>query len=104
MAHFKLGVCFVHELTEEFKENGYTFSGGGGGGGGGRGGGGGCNPSKADLSSAEKGVYSERKEFALWSKFFPFRVDSFSVGAYCTGKQTGRHKSCLPCKKGRKST
>ena len=33
---------------------------------------------------------SERKEFApMGSKFFPFRVDPFSEGDYCTGMQTG---------------
>ena len=41
-----------------------------------------------------KRVSSKRKEFApLGSKFFPFRVDPFYAR-----KQTGSHKSGLPCK------
>ena len=40
------------------------------------------------------------KEFVpLGSNFFPFRIDPFSEGDWCTEKQTGRHKSCLPCQK-----
>ena len=41
-----------------------------------------------------KGVYSKRKECG--SKFFPFGVDFFLEGAWCAGKQTRNHKSCLP--------
>ena len=38
------------------------------------------------------------KEFApRWSKFFPYRVDSFSEGGWCARKQRGNHKDCLPC-------
>ena len=33
----------------------------------------------------------------MGSKFFPFRVDFFSEGIWCTGEQMGIHKSCLPC-------
>ena len=41
------------------------------------------------LPSFWKGVYFKRKEFApLRSKFFPFRVDSFSEGFWCAAKQT----------------
>ena len=48
-------------------------------------------------------VYSKRKEFApCGSKFFPFRVDPFSRGACNVGKQTGSHKSSLPCNKWQK--
>ena len=55
---------------------------------------------QSDLLSFLKGVFSKRKEFApLGSKFFPFRVDPFSEEALYAGKQTGSHKSCLPCKK-----
>ena len=35
------------------------------------------------------------------SKFFPCRVDSFSEGTWCAGKQTGFRKSFLPCMKWR---
>ena len=46
-----------------------------------------------------KRIYSKRKEIApLGSNFFPFRVDPFSEGTWCAGKQTGSFKSCLPCK------
>ena len=47
-----------------------------------------------------KGVNSKRKELApKGSQFFPFRVDPSSEGAWCAGKQTGSHKSHLPCNK-----
>ena len=36
------------------------------------------------------------------SKFIPLRVDHFSEGALCAEKQIESHKSCLPCKNGRK--
>ena len=37
-----------------------------------------------------KGVCSKGKEFApLWSKFFPFKVDSFSERTSCVEEQTG---------------
>ena len=78
--------------------------------------------SKMFFSPFDNGLYSKRKEFA-GSKFFPFRgepidtsefaacgskffpteVDPFSGVGWCVGKQTGSHKTCLPCKKGRKS-
>ena len=32
------------------------------------------------------------------SKFFPFRVDLFSEGNKCAGKQTRSRKICLSCK------
>ena len=32
-------------------------------------------------------------------KFFPFRVDPFSEGAWCAGIQTESYKSYLPCQK-----
>ena len=51
-----------------------------------------------------KGVSSKRKEFAPFgSKFFSLRVDPFSEGAWCAGKQTRNHKSCVPFKN-RKTT
>ena len=31
------------------------------------------------------------------SKFIPVSVDPFSERAWCTGKQTGRHKKVVPC-------
>ena len=50
-------------------------------------------------------IYSKRKEFApTWSKFFPFKVDLFSEGTRCTGKQTRCHESCLPSKIDRTGT
>lgn len=39
------------------------------------------------------GVYSRRKEF----------VPLFLEGTWCTWKEKGNHKRCLPCKNGRKS-
>ena len=58
------------------------------------------NSFKVVLSLFWKRVSSKRKEFApTGSKFFPFRVDTFPEGVSCAGKQTGRHKSYLPCKK-----
>ena len=80
------------------------------------------------LSKSLKGVYCKRKEFApmgansflleytsfkkglvvqdskkeVTKDVFPFRVDPFSKGDCCAGLQKGSHKSCLPCKKGRK--
>ena len=46
-----------------------------------------------------KGVFSKRKEIAPFgSKFFPFREDPFSERDCWAGKQTGNHKSCLPCR------
>ena len=48
----------------------------------------------------QKGVYSIKKEFApTGSKFFPYRADLISEGDWCAAKQTGSHKSCLPCEK-----
>ena len=41
-----------------------------------------------------KGVYSKRKKNCS-PNVFPFRVDPFSEGIWCAGKQTGNHKSCL---------
>ena len=56
-------------------------------------------PVKIVFVPFSKGVYSIRKEFApTGSKFFPYRIDPFSEGDSCTGKQTGNHKCCLPCK------
>ena len=34
----------------------------------------------------------------LGRKFFPFREHPFSGGVSCSGKQTGSHTHCLPCK------
>ena len=57
----------------------------------------GSNSIKIVLPPFCKGVCSERKEFALLgSKFFLFRVDPFSEGAWCA---KGSHKSCLPWEK-----
>ena len=51
-----------------------------------------------DVAPFRKGVYSKRKAFVPnGSKCFPFRVDPFSETVWCTGKQTGIHKSCSPC-------
>ena len=52
-----------------------------------------------------KDVYSKRKEFApTGSKFFPFRADPFSDGAWSIQMQTGSYKSYLPCTNDMKST
>ena len=57
----------------------------------------GDNSIKTRLLSVKR-IYSKRKEFApFWSKFFPFRVDCLIEETWCAWKQTGRHKSCLPC-------
>ena len=83
-----LGALSVNLLL---KGNGYTFKGG--------------NSFKTVLSPSWKGVYSKRKEFdCIGGKFFPFRVDAFSKGTCCTGKQLGSHKSCLPWGNGGKPT
>ena len=41
------------------------------------------------------------KVFALIGNifFFPFSVNTISEGSLCAEKQTGRHKSCLQCRK-----
>ena len=51
---------------------------------------------------SEKGVYSNRKEFAPnGDKFFPFRVDPLFRRGLVEEKQIGsKKKSCLPCQKG----
>ena len=55
------------------------------------------------FASLLKGIYSKMKEFApIWSKFFPFRVDHFSEGICCAGKQIGSHKSCFLVNSGKK--
>ena len=64
-----------------------------------------------------KWVYTRRKGFAAhpialrskfsrkeFSKIYPFYVDPFSEEAARAELQTRIHKSCLPCKKGGKST
>ena len=39
-------------------------------------------------------ILKRRNQLSLtWGAFFPFRVNPFS------GKQTGNHKSCVPCTK-----
>ena len=50
------------------------------------------NPGPSDQKSKTSTVRSPQG-------FFLFRVDLFSKGAWCTWKQTGSHKSCLPCRK-----
>ena len=47
----------------------------------------------------EKGFPLKGKN--LFHEVFSFRADTFSEGALCVGKQTGSHKSCLPCKSGK---
>ena len=50
-------------------------------------------------SLQKKKVDYKRKELSLhWSQFFPLRVDPFSEGAWCTGRQTESQESCTPCK------
>ena len=46
----------------------------------------------------------KEKKCSHWEQFDPFRVDLFSKGVWCTGKQMGSHKSYLPCQKWRKYT
>ena len=66
---------------------------GGGGGGGGRG----------RLICLKLFCPSSEKESSLKGKnllpFFPFRVDPFSEGSWCVGKQRGSHKIFLTCTK-----
>ena len=51
---------------------------------------------KAGLS--EKGSTLKRKAFAPFgSNFFSVREDPCSENDWCAAKQTGSHKSCLPC-------
>ena len=54
------------------------------------------------LSSGKGSTLKERNLLPKGSKFLSFRVDPFLEGAWCSGKQTGSHKSCLPCKNDRK--
>ena len=52
-----------------------------------------------------KVVYSKKKKtIPSGSKFFPLKVDPFSKGSWCTGKQTGSHKNVSIDKHGGKST
>lgn len=41
-------------------------------------------------------VYSKKKGYAIWCRFFHLRVDPIFNGAQCTGKQTESHWSCFP--------
>ena len=51
-----------------------------------------------------KGSTLKRKEFAPpRSKFFSFKLDSFSERAWCAGKQSGSLRCYLPCHKNLKS-
>ena len=51
-----------------------------------------------------KGTISYMCVFVMGSKFFPYIIDIFSEGDWCTEKQTGSHKSCNRCKKKKKKT
>ena len=62
-----------HLSLNSFKENECTSRGG--------------SSVKMVLPLLGKEIYSKWKEFApSGSKFFPFRVDPFSEGAWCAGK------------------
>ena len=52
---------------------------------------------------SEKGSTVKEMNLLFGSKFSFFTVGHFTEGNWCAGKQTERHKSCLPCKNGRKS-
>ena len=47
---------------------------------------------------SEKGSTLKGKKLLLGNKCFPLRVDLFSEGDWCAGKQTRSLKNCLPCK------
>ena len=51
---------------------------------------------------SEKGSALKGKN--LGANSFPFKVEPFTEGIWCAGKQTGSPKSYLPCKNGRNST
>ena len=51
----------------------------------------GCNPVTIVLSPSETGSTLKGKN--LLPKFFPFRIDLFSEGDGCAGKQTVSHNS-----------
>ena len=55
---------------------------------------------KCCLPSEKRSTLKGKKKSFVESKFFSFRVGN----VWCAGKQTGSHKSCLPCKLWRKST
>ena len=79
--YFSERYCFLFLLNVVLKGNGYTFRG--------------DNSLKIVFLPSEKGFTLKGKNlYPFWVKFFPFRVDHFQ----CAGKQTGSHKSCLPCK------
>ena len=44
------------------------------------------------------GVYSKEGICSFREQILPFRVDLFSEGTWCVGKQARSYKSCLPCK------
>ena len=55
--------------------------------------------SKLFCLPSEKGSTLKGKNLLpIGSKFFPFRVDPFLEGAWCTENQIGTHKSYLPFK------
>ena len=57
------------------------------------------------IISFQQRVYSKRKQFAsCGSKFFPFRVDPYSGGTWCAGKQTGSPKGISLIENCEKST
>ena len=41
---------------------------------------------------------TEKRSTSNGSRFFPFRVDLILEGIWCSGEQTGSHRSSLPCK------
>ena len=51
------------------------------------------------LSSEKWSTLKEKTNAPPENKFLPFRVDPFSEGDWCTVKQTGSDRSCLPCQK-----
>ena len=46
---------------------------------------------------------SEKESSLKGKNLLPRKVDPFSEGTWCAGKQTGSHKSCLPYKKWQKN-
>ena len=63
-----------HDPSNPVLQNGYNIKG---------------NNSGKHFTPDRKGAFSKRKEFAPnGSKFFPFRVDSFSEWAWCAENQT----------------
>ena len=82
--------CWSDAVGQIIMGNAYTYMG--------------DNSVKMFFSPFLKGAYYTRNEFAPapWSKFCPFRIDSFSEGTCCAGEVNRQSQLCLPMAKWRK--